>query len=134
MSIVANAGCPVDAATMREIGRQLIQNNPGNFPCDTSNCPRTWPSITVSRAACWKQVFNTYEPCRTADQGCADVFEVCCQCDSTITAFYKFSTSSDQCETGSGPECKTTCALSGTPETTVCPGAVAAPAKTDPLR
>lgn len=133
-SITSDSGCALTGSTMREISRKLIEANPGNFLCDSANCPHRFTSFTVSRATCWKQTGNTYDECGSADQGCADIFEVCCQCPNTLTAFYKGGQTSDQCQSGSDPACVTICANVGTPEETVCPDTTPAPRAVDPLK
>jgi hypothetical protein len=121
------AGCQLTGQVMRDIGKQLIEGNPGGFGC-TNDCPHLFSSFTVSWGTCWRplnQDSTLWEPCAIpADQGCADAYAVCCRCDGTLKAFYQGSGASDQCEFTSG--CKTMCPGAGVPEPIDCPGGRAA--------
>lgn len=111
--------CVIDGANMRIIAKALIENNPAGLNC-AGNCPTVIPIMKVGWGNCGHTVNGVWEPCPSAaNDGCGDLYEICCRCDGTLRAFYKGSSPSDQCEYETG--CTTMCPPAGTPEPTQCP-------------
>lgn len=113
------SGCVITGTVMREAGKKLIEQNPYEFSCQ-GNCPSVIPTFKIGWGSCWRQTSpDHWEPCPTGvNQGCADYYDVCCRCNGTLTAFYKSSATSDQCETEFG--CTTMCAPPDLPQPVQC--------------
>lgn len=125
----------IDGAVLREAGRNLIQSNPAGF-----TCPSGCPSSNFQLRATWAVCHRTYQdpgtgewitiPCFVANEGCADVFKICCQpgpdatcgtSDDIFTAYYLTTIQSDQCSEPDEQVCSLSCPSVDPPEPFVCP-------------
>lgn len=121
VTIPTGSGCALTGQKMREIAKVLIAQNALGLTCN-GNCPAILGAVQVSSATCWtvNQETGEADPCPVgANQGCADLFQVCCRCDGTLTAFYQATVASDQCEYETG--CTTLCSGPSAPDPVVCP-------------
>lgn len=118
VTIPTGSGCVLTGQKMREIAKILITQNPIGLTC--KNCPEIITSFQVSWGTCWTEINGQWDPCPAgASQGCADLFQICCRCDGTLTPFYQGTATSDQCEYQTG--CTTMCPGVQPPEPVVCP-------------